>query len=215
MPFGRVIELRWGWLACCGATLVALAALLGGCGGGSAGSTTEAESRKLPDRFPGASVAVVERPEPRQSENLPLLRTPPEGLPPEVTGILRQPTFGMNWELAQRIPTSARGRFWVVPGRGVLCVLGQEDTESVSSNCTKTPHAIAHGLAAILVSENPSPAAGESRYRRLMVGIAPNGARAMRVYTDGSIHVARVVEGAFTLRDREEFPPQKMVPVGS
>lgn len=204
---------RWGWRPCCGATLIGLLAILAGCGAGSGESTVESADATLPDRFPGADVAVVARPELRQVNNLPLLRTPAEGLPAAVTTILRQPTYGMNWKFAQRIPTSAQGRFWAVPGRNVLCVLGQQDPESVSSNCAKTNRAIGHGLAAILVDETRSDLTRQPAYKRLMVGIAPNGTRSIRVYTDGSVHVARVSGGVFTLRDRERNPPQRMVPM--
>jgi hypothetical protein len=47
-----------------------------------------------------------------------------------------------------------------------------------------------------------------------MVGIAPAGARAIRIYTDGTVRSVRVSEGSFTLHDEAVNPPQKMLPTG-
>lgn len=207
--------MKSGWRVRCGVTLTAFCCLIGGCG--DSGETSEAtrSEKPLPDRYSGASIPVIDRPSSLQTRTFLLMRTLPEGLPVGVEEILRQPTHGMNWDLAQRLPTTARGRFWAVPGRGVICIFAQQDPEMISSNCTKTPHAVAHGLAAILVREiSPPTSSSPSSFQRLMVGIAPSGAHTIRVYTDGVMHSAEVAEGAFTLRDRVANPPQKMVPLG-
>jgi hypothetical protein len=208
--------LKSGWRMRRGATLTMLlcviASALAACGSSDGSSEAAKVQRDLPDRYPGATVPIIEQASSLQVRGFPLFRTLPEGLPAAVEKILRQPTYGMNWKLAQRIPTTARGRFWAVPGRGVICVLAQQNSETVSSNCTKMPHAVAHGLAVILVSEtrsSPTPS-----YRRLMVGIAPAGARAIRVYDDGSKQMAQVREGGFTLWSSAGNPPRKMVPLG-
>jgi hypothetical protein len=194
-------------------TWIALAVLLsgilvGGCGGDAA------PTDRSPDRpLPGAGVAVIAHTSPRLTVGLPLLGTAPEGLPADVEAILREPTYGLNWDLAQRIPTRAPGGFWAVPGRDVVCVLSRQSSEAVASNCARAGHAIAHGIAAILISDGRTPSLGEGG-RRLLVGIAPAEATTMRVYTDGDLRVVKVSNGAFTLRDESDDPPQNMVPAG-
>lgn len=204
-----VRAMRPSWIALT-AVLCGMVAV-GGCGGSEV-SSSEDPGASPPRPLPGDGIAVINHPTSRQVKGLPLLGTPPEGLPAEVTRILREPTFGLNWQLAQSIHTRAPGRFWAVPGRGVVCIYAQQSPEAVSSNCAKSRYAVARGLAAILISGGPgSPQA--SSYRRLMVGIAPAGARMMRIYTDGTIRSVRVSRGAFTLQDEADEPPQKMVPV--
>lgn len=47
----------------------------------------------------------------------------PEPLPPEVRAILRVPQYGMNWDLAQKLPGARLRGAWLVPGNGTLCIL--------------------------------------------------------------------------------------------
>src|SRR5918995_6105262 len=75
---------------------------------------------------PGGQVPVIDRLSRQQREAFSLLRSPPEGLPARVTEALHQPSYGMNWRLAQRMPVELPVDFWAVPGRGAICIVGQE-----------------------------------------------------------------------------------------
>src|SRR5690349_18928868 len=73
-----------------------------------------------------ASIPVISRTQIRQAKAFSILRSPPEGLPKHITRLLRQPIFGINWMLAQRIPTPGRGTYWAIPGNGYLCIVSQQ-----------------------------------------------------------------------------------------
>jgi hypothetical protein len=158
--------------------------------------------------LPGSGVPVALRADRLQAGSFSLLRTPPEGLPAGVTEVLRSPAYGLNWRLAQRMPSAEGISFWIVPGNDVLCIVSQEERQSVSTTCARTRDAIAQGLAAVLLRERsgsqPQPD------HRLIVGIAPDGARRIRVSTRGEAATVPVIDGAFTLRDRVMDPPDRM-----
>lgn len=157
---------------------------------------------------PGGEIPVVERVSPGQREAFSLFRTPPEGLPPRVTESLHRPSYGMSWELAQRMPVKAGVDFWAVPGRGAICIVAQEEIGAVMVNCGRTRHAAMHGVAAVLLREDPaSGRLGPPRGQRLIYGLAPDGSSSVRVYTKGSVAQVPVKNGTFTLRDAVMDPP--------
>jgi hypothetical protein len=150
---------------------------------------------------------VVVHEERQQLSNFALLRTRPEGLPLGVRRVLRAPVFGLNWKLAQRIPSTLRGTYWLVPGNGYLCVIAQGSMGSpeTGTTCAPTSQAVENGVADVTIAR----AAPGSRVRpgRLIVGVAPNGARQVVFHTRGTVEAAPVVDDVFVLRDAIAAPP--------
>jgi hypothetical protein len=162
---------------------------------------------------PGGSVPVVDHVSRLQRGAFSLFLSPPEGLPPRVTKALHRPSYGMSWVLAQRIPGNSDADFWAVPGRGAICIVGQEKVGIVTVNCGTTRHAASHGIAAVLLREDPaSPSLGPPRGQRLVFGLAPDGFASLRVYTKGSFTQVPVKNGTFTLRDAVMEPPTEYRP---
>lgn len=140
-----------------------------------------------------------------------LFRSFPDGLPPRVTRILRVPTGGSKWRLAQRLRTTAGPAVWAVPGKGILCLISQEGAHSeVLSSCTRTGRAVEHG--AFLTSLSPEPVLGFGQARRFIAGVVPAGTRRVRIHTLGSVpKTVGVADGTVTLLDDVADPPERFV----
>jgi hypothetical protein len=150
-----------------------------------------------------ATIAHVQLP---QATSFPLLRTPPEGLPLRVRTALRAPVFGVNWALAQRIPAPTHADYWAVPGNGYLCAVWQQDPSAANTICETNHQAKVHGLTTTSIRDFR----GEPP-QRLIVGLAPNNTRRVRIKTQGSETVLPVDEhGVFTLRDSLTAPPDQI-----
>jgi hypothetical protein len=110
----------------------------------------------------------------------------------------------MNWKLAQRIPVKSEGIYWLVPGNGHVCVISQGVMHGpgVGTTCATTAQVIAHGIADISIT-----LPGAAHRFRLIVGVAPDGAREALVHTRGTIAVAPVHDEVFLLHDLTLAPP--------
>jgi hypothetical protein len=155
---------------------------------------------------------VVAQVEHRQLANFALLRTPPEGLPAAIQRVLRAPVFGSNWKLAQRIPVTLSGVYWLVPGNGYLCVISQGSmgNPGIGTTCAQTSQALRHGVAAITVAR--AVPGSHVPPGRLIVGVAPDGARQVVVHTQGSVETVPVIDEVFVLRDSMVAPPDFFAP---
>ncbi len=155
---------------------------------------------------------VIADVEGRQRAAFALLHTRPEGLPPHTRRLLGTPLFGMSWRLAQRIPVALPGRYWLVPADRHLCVVeeGSLGSPGAGSTCTRTADALAHGLADITVKRR-GRAGAEAPVgpARLIVGVAPDGARTVLVHTRGTVRAVPVANGTFVLRDALVAPPDR------
>jgi hypothetical protein len=209
------ISAKVSWRAC--ASSLAVLSLLAGTGGCGMSQTSDTRrpdgARSSPQTAPAPrkptpdepyAYRVITRVEHRQLANFALLRTRPEGLPARTQRILGTPTFGLNWRLAQRIPVALPGAYWLVPGNGYLCVVAQEGM-GVGTTCAPTSEAVEHGIASITVTP-PGPAS-HIPPSRLIVGVAPDGAREVLVHTHGAIATVPVVDEVFVLRDSVAAPP--------
>lgn len=138
-------------------------------------------------------------------------RSPPEGLPPRVTRILREPFGGARLRLAQRLRTTAGPAVWAVPGKGILCLISQEGAHSeVLSSCTRAYRAVEHG--AFLTSLSPEPVLGLGQVRRFIAGVVPDGTRRVRIHTPGSgTKTARITDGTVALLDNVADPPERFL----
>jgi len=138
------------------------------------------------------------------STSFELLGNPPDGIPADVRRTLRVPVAGMNWDLARRIPVSLPGTYWLAPGTGDLCIVAASpDSPAVGTVCARVDQALRHGLA----NTSVDLASGQ----RVIVGVAPRGARTVLVRTGGSTASVRVGrDGSFVLRDSSSSPPDTL-----
>lgn len=176
---------------CSGAIFVLSAVFLPSC----------AEQRASED----VSVGVAET---AMSGRFALLQTPPEGIPLEARRVMRRPMYGSKWQLAQRLPSSAQGEFWLVPGKRFLCLLGLRSGEGrygLSQTCAPIKHVLRHGIANVAIRPQDGR---RHRYYRFMVGIVPIQVKRVIAHTRGSsgqIPVDRM--GIFQTQDNVSDPP--------
>lgn len=151
-----------------------------------------------------ASIPIISRVQSRQAKAFSILRSPPEGLPRRITRLLRQPIFGINWMLAQHIPTPGHGTYWAIPGNGYLCIVSQQENQpSASTLCETNQYAMHHGLVATSVWESK----GKEPERR-MVGLVPDGTPWVQVITHGSARKLVVNRhDVFVMGDSLPYPP--------
>lgn len=206
-----------------GAWLAIIAVVAGGtaCGDSQPPDTASSTSPVGPGTFAAGArdsstpPAVRRLPERLRAE-LALFRSSPEGLPIQVKQALRDhSTNGLNWSLAQRVPR-APWRAWIVPGRGVVCLLHvQPQTGAIGQACTATGRLLRDGMFVASLAADPSQADGafaSSRAepgRRVVFGVVPDRARTVRVHTPGvTPATAQVSENSFALRDETDAPPE-------
>jgi hypothetical protein len=108
----------------------------------------------------------------------------------------------MEWTLAQRLPTGI-ARLWAVPGKGFICLVSQQNPESVGTVCDTAQNALRYGLSTTFLSD----ASSGGRHTRVIIGIAPSPARAIRAHTLGSSISIPVEDGFFESRDDVASPP--------
>lgn len=151
--------------------------------------------------------------EARQRESFALLRTPPEGLPPLVVKSLGPPVHGMRWDLAQQLPLHLQGSFWLVPGKGYLCLVARWEKPTAGRFCAETGYVLAHGLAGVFVKAPGAPWFGTPG-KRLIVGVAPDTASKVIVYDRGAPSSTPVdPNGVFRLSDSIPSPPRQIAAI--
>jgi hypothetical protein len=140
-----------------------------------------------------------------QRHKFALLRTRPEGLPARARDLGIVTKAAMNPILAQRIPVSLPGSYWLVPGIGYLCIVSEiPGTPGIATVCTRTEQVIKQGFGTI--SFKPASQDNDGMPTRLLVGIAPDDARTALVHTRDMISAVPVVSGVFVLRDSLRGP---------
>lgn len=155
--------------------------------------------------------SVIRHLEDRQRASFAVFRTSSEPLPRSVRRAMRRPIYGINWDLAQRLPISNPAHAWAVPGHKYICIVSlqvQRGRGAVGATCESTSAALDHGLATTLLGDRGTGVFQSSA--RVIVGIAPD--RAREVIADGSGSTVRiaVVSGAFIRRDSVPYPPDRL-----
>lgn len=152
-----------------------------------------------------------------------LFRSPPEGLPIGVTLALSGiSTFGANWRLAQALPGTPWPA-WLIPGRGYVCLMQQETPRGgIGQTCALTRDVLEHGMSITTMSADPSsqakvsPITPSGPTQRVVMGVVPDGTRAVRVHTPRSPSVRSTVShNVFALRDRTLDPPETITLIDS
>jgi hypothetical protein len=157
-----------------------------------------------------SSPSVIRHLEDRQRASFAVFRTPPEPLPWSMRQAMRRPIYGINWDLAQRLPIRDPARAWAVPGAGYICILSLQvhrGRGAVGAACASTEAALDHGLAMTLLSDRGSGAS--QRSYRVILGIAPDRARGVVADGSGSTVRIAVVSGIFIRRDTVPYPPDR------
>jgi len=155
-----------------------------------------------------ASVAVIEDTEAQQLAAFAVLRSPPERMPADLRKILRHPVFGANFALAQRLPVPLHRRFWVIPGRGTICLVARTAKGmAAETTCSGTAQILQQGLvtttlASRCVSRAPAP--------RVIVGVAPDDESEALIRTGRETVTAEIDNGVFVVRDRAADPPDSI-----
>lgn len=156
-----------------------------------------------------ASLPVVHRVPRHLRAEIALFRSRPEGLPIGVTLALSGGSpYGANWRLAQALPGTPWPA-WLIPGRGYVCLLQQETSRSgVGQTCAPTREVLESGMFITTLAAPPSqggalPSKRDKPTRRVVIGVVPDGARAVRVHTPRSPSVRYMVShNVLALRDR-------------
>jgi hypothetical protein len=202
----------------CSLSAILLLMCIGACGASSANHASN--YNRAPSSLPKASssisdpqaVRVVAKVEPQQLANFALLRTPPEGLPTAVRRVLGNPVFGSNWNLAQHIPATASGAYWLLPGNGYICVVsdGSMGSNTIGTVCARASQARQRGIAAIAVAR--AVPGSHVKAGRLIVGLAPDDTHQVVVHTRGSTETVPVHDEVFVLHDSTAAPPDFFMP---
>lgn len=146
----------------------------------------------------------------RLASSFAIFRTGAERLPRDILAIVHRSPYGLNWNLAQRLPLPRSEAFWVVPGRKFICVLSSEEGDSVSETCTRSRYAVNSGIASVSITEIPQLAGGV--VSRSIVGLVPGGSKRVQIETNGAVARPKVVKEVFRLHDSNPAPPDLIVP---
>jgi hypothetical protein len=127
--------------------------------------------------------------------------------------MLRKPEYGMNWNLAQKLPIPTDGRFWLVPANGFLCLVVQKGPNTGNQVCSETKEVLGHGLFVTFLAAHPKELVYGAR--RFILGVVPDYARKVGIDTDGSKVMAPVDEGVFVRRDSASASPSRLILAGA
>lgn len=161
-----------------------------------------------------SSVATATSPKDLQSwqRAFPVFQTPPEPLPKLVRQpLIREPIYGLNWKLAQHLPTGIPQQVWAVPGNHFICLISlQRDRwhrPSGGAVCSPTRKAHSVGVQVTFLNE---PDTGATSRSRTIVGVAPRQTHAVVVHTLGSDTRIPVEAGVFLVNDTVANPPDRV-----
>jgi hypothetical protein len=218
----QIRPLSWRPAACL------LAVVLGIVGATACGGSRPSENSPAsqPSHPAGASPSPASLPVARRVPRLlrakfALFRSPPEGLPISVTLALSGISpYGANWRLAQALP-GAPWPAWLIPGRGYVCLMQQETPRSgIGQTCALTQDVLESGLSITTLPADPSsqaepfPSKPSEPAQRVVMGVVPDGTRAVRVHTPRSDSAwSPVSQNVFALRDKALDPPETVTPI--
>lgn len=136
-----------------------------------------------------------------------IFRSDPEELPADVTRVMRTPSYGVDWDFAQRLATVQPA--WALPGKRFVCLVHVDPSgTNPSQSCAPSQRVIKHGLFAATLPTS----GGQTRSHRMVFGIVPDRAHEVRIQTPGfASATVRVKWNTFTVRDRLTEPPEAMV----
>jgi hypothetical protein len=157
---------------------------------------------------PSDLLPVIRRLSRPESANFGIFHSTPEGLPHSVRETLRRPSYGANWNLAQRLAIASRIPVWVLPANAAICLIEEQRGGAIGVTCTPTGRVVRHGIVtASLAGGKPPP----SLTRRTVVGVVPDHIPKVRVKTRSfGATVVQVRSNTFILRDSVSDPPESV-----
>jgi hypothetical protein len=135
-----------------------------------------------------------------------LFRTAPEGLPRYVGQLVANTSYGLRSRFAQKLPVRSPARVWAVPAQGMICLVSLHQAGAASLTCDKANNVLADGLSVTFLStpEQNYP------WRRVIVGVAPNGTdQIVAVATSGRTRI-EVADNIFVRRDDVPEAPVRL-----
>jgi hypothetical protein len=166
-------------------------------------ATLSACGSATPGAASGPELARTVRSAPDLSGRYALLRTTPEAIPATTRRVLRLPIAGLRWDLTQRVPAAVPGAYWLIPARRYICLVAHAPaTTTVGTVCATTAQATQYGIANTTVNQRTRT--------RLIVGVAPDGARMAIVHTHGDVARVPVRAGIFIVRDATLAPADRV-----
>lgn len=196
------------WLFCA-AALIVLATVAVVSRSGHSGSSSPAaefqgrEPRQTTTLPQGAPVAGVSK---TLARNFSVFRTstsgiPTSGIPTAMAQSLGSP-YGANWKLARMLDMGV----WVVPAQNHVCLFSIGSDGGSTMGCTATKMVLRHGIFIAFLSDPSTKHFGQ---RRKIIGLAPDGVRAVRLLAPGyKAVVAKVRRGLFSTQDNIMASPQ-------
>jgi hypothetical protein len=152
--------------------------------GGSALASDDRTEDQAPALSPTAMVVPIGEIQPDQAAAFRVLRRPqrPSDLMPAdvAAGTAGPGRFGRNPGLARAVETLA-GKGWVVPGRGVICLVVPDTDQGYGTSCTPTAVAARDGLDLQLVGPEESTSST----------LLPDGARVVVAQDDATTDTVR------------------------
>jgi hypothetical protein len=186
--------------------ILMLSGSLGGCGDGASAQSQTSGNSGIRSATLGESglrsdqIGLLR-------EKFSLFRGNPEGLPANVEKVLGHHIYGSKWSLAQRIPAVRMAKMWAVPGQRHVCIFSEQTPKIVGATCDSTDGVIRHGLFSAFLSETDPHG---SPIQRVIVGIAPDGVRAVVAHNSRSAVRLRVVRDVFRHSDQATRPPNRL-----
>jgi hypothetical protein len=127
--------------------------------GGSAIASNDPAETPVASPSPVAASPVIGAVQPDQATAFRVLRRaqrPSDAMPAEIAASVAGPgRFGRNASLARAIGTPT-GKGWVVPGRGVICLVVPDDAGSYGTTCRPTSAAADEGISLQVVAPDES-----------------------------------------------------------
>lgn len=164
--------------------LAASAAVAALAVGGSAVASNDPVDAPVPGPSPFASPVPIGEIQPDQAAAFAVLRRPQRStdrMPADVAaGVAGPGRFGRNAALARAITTET-GKGWVVPGRGVVCLVLPSGDGGYATTCNPTAAAAREGLSLQLVG--PDEASSST--------LVPDGGRVVVAQDDATTETVR------------------------
>ncbi len=162
--------------------------------------------------YDATAVPTISSAQPEEREHFALLRAQPDGMDAKAVRVWGEPIYGMNPKLAKRIPVKVDpkyGKFWFAPADELMCVVAHNyPTHRVNLKCALTKDALTKGVVGTFIQIKGGGANWGSMTKQLIVGIAPDGVRTVRMRVGDEVAKLRVVDNLFFYTARSHDNPR-------
>ena len=162
--------------------------------------------------YDAAAVPTISSAQPEERENFALLRAQPDGIDAKAVRVSGQPIYGMNPQLAKRIPVKVDpkyGKFWFAPADKLMCIVAHNyPAHRVNLKCALTKDALTKGVIGTFIQIKGGGAYWGSMTKQLIVGVAPDGVRKARMRIGSETVTVPVVDNLFFYTTRSHENPR-------